>query len=274
MSKPLLVVVATILHRMGVGYLVIPVLLRAYYGRVAWIVFIVAFSWLCSRILRSAMEAVEKRAIAAGRAGIGSLVLLGQRIANVFLILFAMLLVFRALGFNMSTALAGVGIGGIAIALGAQKSLENLIGGIAVLSDEVIRVGDFCRFGDKSGVVEDISLRSTRIRTAERTELSIPNGMLATMSVENLARRDKMLFEAKLGCDTRPLRTNCAPSWPKPAACFTSTLKSSRNRRGFAFQASTTTRSTPIFLATLLTTNDTEYQAIREDLLLRIARNH
>ena len=98
----------------------------------------------------------------------------------------------------MTTALAGVGIGGIAIALGAQKSLENLIGGIAVLSDEVIRVGDVCRFGDKSGVIEDISLRSTRIRTAERTELSIPNGMLATMSVGESTRRDKMLFEAKL----------------------------------------------------------------------------
>jgi len=64
----------------------------------------------------------------------------------------------------------------IAIAFAAQKTLENLFGGISVLADEVIRVGDYCRFGDRSGTVEDISLRSTRVRTDARTELSIPNG--------------------------------------------------------------------------------------------------
>ncbi len=269
-SKPLLAVVATLLHRIGVGYLAIPVLVRAYYGRVAWIVFIVAFSWLCSRTLRSAMEAVERRAIAAGRAGIGSLVLLGQRIANVFLILFAMLLVFRALGFNMTTALAGVGIGGIAIALGAQKSLENLIGGIAVLSDEVIRVGDVCRFGDKSGVVEDISLRSTRIRTDQRTQLSIPNGMLANMSVENLTRRDKILFEAKLG-----LRYESTPDQLRAVLADTRRMlyehpKVEQESAGIRFSGFEDHALRVELSCYLLTTNDAEYLAIREDLLLRI----
>ena len=254
----------------GIRYLVIPVLVRAYYVRVAWIVFIVAFSWLCSRILRSAMDAVEKRAIAAGRAGIGSLVLLGQRIANVFLILFTVLLVFRALGFNMTTALAGVGIGGIAIALGAQKSLENLIGGIAVLSDEVIRVGDFCRFGDKSGVVEDISLRSTRIRTAERTELCIPNGMLATMSVENFTRRDKILFEAKLG-----LRYETTPDQLRAVLAETRRMlyehpKVEQESAGIRFSGFGDNALGVALSCYLLTTDDTVYLAIREDLLLRI----
>jgi MscS family membrane protein len=268
-STPLLVVIATVLDRIGVGYLAIPVLLRAYYGRVTWIVFIVAFSWLCSRILRSAMETVERREISAGRPGVGSLVLLGQRIANAFVILFAMLLVFRALGFNMTTALAGVGIGGIAIALGAQKSLENLIGGIAVLSDEVIRVGDVCRFGDKSGVVEDISLRSTRIRTAERTELSIPNGMLATMSVENLTRRDKMLFEAKLG-----LRYESTPDQLRAVLADTRRMlyehpKVEQESAGIRFSGFEDHALRVELSCYLLTTNDSEYLAIREDLLLR-----
>jgi MscS family membrane protein len=270
MSRPLLVVVATVLHRIGVGYLVIPVLLRAYYVRVAWIVFIVSFSWLCSRILRISMETIEKRVIAVGRAGIGSLMLLGQRIANVILILFALLLVFRALGFNMSTALAGVGIGGIAIALGAQKSLENLIGGIAVLSDEVIRVGDVCRFGDKSGVIEDISLRSTRIRTAERSELSIPNGMLATMTVENLTRRDKILFEAKLG-----LRYETTPDQLRAVLAEIRRMlyehpKVEQQSAGIRFSGFGEFALRVDLSCYLLTTNDTESLAIREDLLLRI----
>jgi MscS family membrane protein len=269
-STPLLLVVATVLHWIGVGYLDIPVLLRAYYGRIAWTVFIVAFTWLCSRILRSAMEMVERRAIAAGRAGIGSLVLLGQRIAKAVLILFAMLLVFRVLGFNMGTALAGVGIGGIAIALGAQKSLENLIGGIAVLTDEVIRVGDVCRFGNKSGVVEDISLRSTRIRTDERTELSIPNGMLATMNVENLSRRDKILFEAKLD-----LRYETTPDQLRAVlAEIRRTLyehpKVEQETAGIRFSGCEDHALRVELSCYLLTTNDTEYLAIREDLLLRV----
>jgi len=269
-STPLLLVFATVLHRIGVDYLVIPVLLHAYYARVIGIIFIVAFAWLCSRILRITMEAVESRAIASGRAGIGSLVLLGQRVANALLILSAMLLVFRAMGFNTSTALAGVGIGGIAIALGAQKSLENLIGGIAVLSDEVIRVGDVCRFGSSTGVVEDISLRSTRIRTGERTELSIPNGMLATMTVENLTRRDKMLFEVKLG-----LRYETTPDQLRAVLAETRRMlyehpkveQSSASIRFTGFKDVSLGLDASCYL---LTTNDSEFAAIREDLLLRI----
>ena len=106
--------------------------------------------------------------------------------------------VLSTLGFSMSTALAGLGIGGIAIAFAAQKTLENLFGGVSVLGDEAIRVGETCRFGDRIGTVEDISLRSTRIRTPERTELSIPNGSLATMNIENFSRRDKVLFNTNI----------------------------------------------------------------------------
>jgi MscS family membrane protein len=75
-----------------------------------------------------------------------------------------------------------------------------------VLADEVIRVGDFCRFGDRVGTVEDISLRSTRVRTLDRSELSIPNGALAIMNVENFTRRDKIWFSPTFSVrsDTSP----------------------------------------------------------------------
>lgn len=63
-----------------------------------------------------------------------------------------------------------------------------------IISDQPIRVGDFCRAGDYQGTVEDIGLRSTRLRTLGRTIVSIPNGQLATMSLENFTLRDKILF--------------------------------------------------------------------------------
>jgi MscS family membrane protein len=111
----------------------------------------------------------------------------------------ALFLIFGVLGFNLTTALAGVGIGTLAVGFGAQQTIANLFGGVSVLGDEVIRVGDVCKFGDRTGTVEDIGLRSTRVRTEERTLLAIPNGTVATINVENLSRRDKILFKTVLG---------------------------------------------------------------------------
>jgi MscS family membrane protein len=198
-SRPALILLAVILHRIAVVYLTIPLLHRAYYGRLAASVFVIASAWLLWKLLYRGLRKVEQKAIALGKAETGSMVRLGERILKLVLFLFAALLVLRALGFDMTTALAGIGIGGLAIALAAQRTIENLIAGLSLLGDAVIRVGDSCRFGDRVGTVEDISLRSTRIRTVEGTELCIPNGSLATMSVENFTLRNKILFSTKLG---------------------------------------------------------------------------
>jgi MscS family membrane protein len=114
-------------------------------------------------------------------------------------------------GGDVTALLAGVGLGGIVIALAAQKTLENLFGGVAVISDEPIRVGDFCRFVDKFGTVEDIGLRSTRVRTLDRTILSIPNGQLSLMTLENFTLRDKFLFNQHFGVryETTPAQLRC-----------------------------------------------------------------
>jgi MscS family membrane protein len=198
-SPSLWLVIATTIHVAFVRYLGLPLLLRHYYQLVVGVVFIIGWSWLVWRIVRQVSQRLRIRAIYAGRTGTGSLMLLGERILKALIFIIAVFAIFGSLGFNMQAALAGLGIGGIAIAFAAQKTLENLFGGISLLSDEVIRVGDTCRIGDRTGTVEDISLRSTRIRTPERTEVSIPNGSLATANVENLTRRDKLLFTTKFG---------------------------------------------------------------------------
>ena len=198
-SSPLWLVIGALIHIFCVKYIRLPLLQQHYYQTTIGVVLIVGFNWLLWRILQQLSRRVRERAIYAGRAGTGSVMLLGERILKALTLILAVFLILSTLGFNMSTALAGLGIGGIAIAFAAQKTLENLFGGISLLGDEVIHVGDICRFGDRTGTIEDISLRSTRIRTPERTELSIPNGSLATMNVENLSRRDKILFNTKLG---------------------------------------------------------------------------
>jgi len=198
MSAPLLVTFSAVAHRMITAYLGLPLLPRLYYFRVIGVLITIGFFWFLLRATSLTMQRLRTHAISAGRTGTGSLMVLGERLVKVLVLIAAALATLGTLGFNLTTVLTGLGIGGIAIAFAAQKTLENLFGGVSVLADEVIRVGDFCRFGDRVGTVEDISLRSTRIRTLERTELSIPNGSLATMNIENFTRRDKFLFNPTL----------------------------------------------------------------------------
>lgn len=198
-SGPAWLLAATIAHRILAGYLGMPLLQRHYYEQVTTVAVIIGANWILWRVIRWFLHRVRTRALARGHGGTGSLMLLGERMVKAIVFMMAVFSILGVLGFNMSTALAGLGIGGLAIGFGAQKTIENLFGGVSVLGDEVIRVGEVCRFGDRTGTVEDIGLRSTRVRTEERTLLAIPNGTVATINVENLSRRDKILFKTVLG---------------------------------------------------------------------------
>ncbi|MFZ0296063.1 MAG: mechanosensitive ion channel family protein [Candidatus Sulfotelmatobacter sp.] len=201
-SGPAWLLLGTLIHRILATYLDIPLLQRHYYSQVTAVAVIIGTNWILWRIVRWSLRGVRNRALARGHEGTGSLMLLGERLVKAFIVLMAAFLIFGVLGFNLNTALAGLGIGTLAVGFGAQQTIANLFGGVSVLGDEVIRVGDVCTFGDRTGTVEDIGLRSTRVRTDARTLLAIPNGTVATINVENLSRRDKILFKTVLGLHT------------------------------------------------------------------------
>jgi MscS family membrane protein len=122
-----------------------------------------------------------------------------QNVAKFSLVIIAILIVFDTLGYNVTAGIAALGVGGLALALGAQKTVENLVGGLSIIFDQPVNVGDFCKFGDTIGTVEKIGVRSTRIRTLNRTLVSIPNADFSTRSIENYAPRDMFLFRTVLG---------------------------------------------------------------------------
>ena len=95
--------------------------------------------------------------------------------------------------------LAGLGVGGLAIALAVRPTLENLIGGFILFMDKPVRVGDLCRFGDEFGFVEKIGLRSTRIRKYEDSIVTVPNAQFSQLQLENLSSRTKILFRVTIG---------------------------------------------------------------------------
>ncbi len=110
------------------------------------------------------------------------------------------------LGVPVIPLVASLGVGGLAVALAARPTLENLIGGIILFTDRPVRVGDFCQFGDKIGTVEKIGVRSTQVRALDRTVITVPNAAFADMEIINWAHCDQMLIRTVIGLryETRP----------------------------------------------------------------------
>jgi MscS family membrane protein len=174
------------------------------------------------------------------------------------------------LGLPVFSVLAGLGIGGLAVALAIRPTLENLIGGIILYTDQPVRVGDFCTFGDKSGTIEAIGVRSTKIRALDRTIITVPNAEFVNLNIENLTRRNQMLLQSRIGfryetkpdqirwllAETRKLLLQHPMVAPEPA------------RARFAGFGN---HSVDIEIFAYIKTNDfSEFFSIREDIFLRL----
>jgi MscS family membrane protein len=269
-SAPEWLLVGTLVHRILASYLGMPLLPRHYYLQLTAVLVVVGANWILWRVIRWLLRRVRNRALARGHAGTGSLMLLAERLVKAAVFVMAVFTILGILGFNMTTALAGLGIGGLAIGFGAQQTIANLFGGVSVLGDEVIRVGDVCRFGDRTGTVEDIGLRSTRVRTEERTLLAIPNGTVATINVENLSRRDKMLFKTVLALqsNTRADHVRYVLSEVRQVVDGHPKIEKTSVRVRLI---ELTPASTNVELVCYILTQDfNEFAEVREDLLLRI----
>lgn len=166
---------------------------RIAYSRLLVLLLVVVLGWTLHRVLSFAFRRVGARLQDQGRGGSRSVMMLGERLVNVVLLLLVVLAMLAVAGFDVKTVLAGLGIVGVALALGAQKTIENILGGVMLLGDEAFAVGDLCRINNRLGTVEDITLRSVRFRTIEQTLLSIPAGVLAQAEIENFATRGKIL---------------------------------------------------------------------------------
>ncbi len=189
---------AVLIHYDFVRVIGTSLLYRQYYRYVLLVLLAIAGYWAVTRATHWIFRGISQGLTERGRLAERSLVSLSRRVLDVVLFLMISLFVLSQMDVNVTAALAGLGIGGLAIGLGAQKTFENLLGGISILTDKAIVVGDSCKIGDRAGVVEDIGLRSTKIRTEDRTVVSIPNGTVATATLENFRFRDKILCKQTL----------------------------------------------------------------------------
>jgi MscS family membrane protein len=173
-------------------------LTRLFFIRVSETLVIIGITWLCLFFVDPISDRILRRKDITQSSGKIAIARLLNKTIKALIIIAGATFLFYMAGLNLTAVLTGLGVGGIAVAFAAQKTLENLFGGVMIISDQPIRVGDFCKAGEFQGTVEDIGLRSTRLRTLNRTVVSVPNGQLATMSLENFTLRDKILFHHKI----------------------------------------------------------------------------
>lgn len=157
------------------------------------------FFWGGFRSVNVAFAAAADAPWTRANANLAGLLPIGRKISKAALALLGVVAVLNELGFQVASLLAGLGIGGIAVAFGAQKTIEHLFGSVAIGVDQPFRIGDMVKVEDFVGRVETIGLRSTRFRTLDRTLITIPNGRLADMRSETYAARDRIRLFVNLG---------------------------------------------------------------------------
>ncbi|EJF08949.1 MscS mechanosensitive ion channel [Pontibacter sp. BAB1700] len=195
-------------QRLGISFVV-----RQRFSEFTIIVGLVAVILLLWRLVDAITNFSQRRLVQKNNMSGISIVLFLRRGAKIALLVFGIIFILDTLGFDVTTGLAALGIGGIALALGAQKTVENFVGSVTLIADQPIRVGDFCKVGDTTGTVEQIGMRSTRLRTTERTVVTIPNGDFSSQKIENFAHRDRFLFALCCACVTTPRRPRYRPCY-------------------------------------------------------------
>lgn len=195
---PLRILLAVAGFRAGIEWIDPSPELRLYLERGAGLLFFCALAWLGMRAVDLLIVRLRVVLEVKHRTFGYSVLPLASRVVKIVILAMTAAAILSSWGYNTATILAGLGVGGVAVALAAQKTIENLFGGVAVITDRPVAIGDFCRVGDQVGTVEDIGLRSTRIRTLNRTLLTVPNGQFSSMTLENFSKRDKMWFHLTL----------------------------------------------------------------------------
>ena len=191
---PLAVVIMALILSEVMVYAGVSVTLREPVNRFAEIASWVAITWLLLRIIDALFTRAVNLSYKKNYTERVSILGLLRKVVKALLLIFAVIVTFGNLGFDLTTGIAALGVGGLALALGAQKTIENLVGSVVVVADSPVRIGDYCKFGTYEGTVIDIGIRSSRVRTLTRTIVTVPNGDFSSMQIENFTSRDMFRF--------------------------------------------------------------------------------
>jgi MscS family membrane protein len=162
-------------------------------------ILIVAVTWTVSRLTDIVLDYQMNKSARSGRTSAVALFRPLKIFSRIVIVTIALLVWLDNMGFSVTTIVAGLGVGGIAVALAAQRTFEDIIGTVVLFLSQPIRVGDFGRFGTTLGTVEEIGLRATRIRTLDNTVITIANSEFSRMQLESFTAREKIWYHPRIG---------------------------------------------------------------------------
>lgn len=251
-------------------YMGISALARQHFSLITVIVGWLSLFLLVWRLIDIIADRSQQHMSRIGKIGMMSVIHFLRRAAKFIFLALAVIVILDAVGVNVTTGLAALGIGGIALALGAQKTVENFVGSLMLIVDQPVRLGDYCKIGSDEGTVEDIGMRSTRLRTARRTVVTIPNGDFSSQRIENFSRREKYLFNHTIG-----LRYETTPDQMRWLLVELRNLlyahpKVSPDPARVRFVKMDINSLNLEFFAYILTPTFDEFLEVQEDLMLRI----
>ncbi len=199
LPKPIRLLFLAFLIRWTISNVALSLFARQIWSSIATVITIAATVWLLILVTGWIEQYVQRFLGRRQITGSTAIVRLVRGVINLLIIVAGVLVIVYRFGLNPTAFLTGLGVGGVAVALAAQKTLENVIGGVSLILDRVVHLGDTIALGaDIYGTIEAISLRSTRIRTLDRTMVSVPNGQMANMTLENFSARDSFWLHSVL----------------------------------------------------------------------------
>jgi len=231
--------------------------------------FTIALFWALWRVIDIWRQVMSVSGWAMHSTSRGLLTLV-SRLSKMVIGIFGFVSLLATLGYPVAAIIGGLGIGGLAVALAAQKTLENLFGAFAIGGDRLFREGDLVTIDTVTGTVESIGLRSIRIRTADRSVVSMPNAKVADSRIETFAPRDRIRFACVLA-----LVYETTADQMRTVITEVETMLKGEKRVGpesvavFFLQLNTSSLDIQV-LAQVLTTDGNEFNNIRQDLLLKI----
>jgi MscS family membrane protein len=159
---------------------------------IPFVYFMIKFS---TEILGFYIKKAQSKGKKVNEAGIDLL----MTIIRFSLYLVGILLILDNLGYNVSTLIAGLGVGGLAFALAAQDILKNFFAGISLIFDKTFNKKEIIKFGNITGIIEEVGLRTTKIRSYDKSLYTVPNSKLAEDIVENISKADKVKIKQTFG---------------------------------------------------------------------------
>ncbi|MCL2179131.1 MAG: mechanosensitive ion channel family protein [Proteobacteria bacterium] len=272
LATPIRMLWFSILMRLFVPVLSLPTQVAAFVDNIFAALLIAVLFWSLLKLVDVVAETIKKR-LSSSRGGNSANVLIQStsQLVKGLLVVLGVLSLLSYFGYPVTSMLAGLGVGGIAVALASQKTIENLLGAFLIRLDQPFRMGDFVQIGELKGHVEYVGFRSTRIRTAERTLVTLPNGALADQRIENHASRDRFRFFATVGLVYETQATQMKTVLAGIEAMLKAHPKIwEPNSIGVCFREMAASSLDIEVVAYFVAANAKEFHAIRQEVLLKL----